>query len=120
MNIILELEEYVSLLAGTSQVCLTDVNISININVKESSMVKIKSIGMAEARPKLTQIVDEVSNGEDPYLIVSGSRIKAVLMGIDEYNDLLERLEDLEDTVELLQAELENEPVNTLGEVYKD
>ena len=70
----------------------------------------IKSIGMAEARPKLTQLVDEVSRGGAPYLIVSGSRVKAILIGIDQYNDIIERLEDLSDAAELLQAELDHEP----------
>jgi prevent-host-death family protein len=72
---------------------------------------KIKSVGVAEAKPKLTQLVEEVSNGEEPYLIVSGSRVKAVLIGIDRYNDLIERLEDLTDSVELLQSQIENEPM---------
>jgi prevent-host-death family protein len=73
-------------------------------------MGRIKSIGMAEARPKLTQIVDDVSSGGEPYLIVSGSLVKAVLVGISQYNDMVERLEDLSDTAELLQAELDQEP----------
>ena len=72
-------------------------------------MSRIKSIGMAEARPKLTQLVDEVSSGGEPYLIVSGSKIKAVLVGVNQYNDMVERLEDLSDAAELLQAELEQE-----------
>ena len=88
---------------------LTYVNIYINIGIKEYIMSKIKSIGMAEARPKLTQLVDEVSGGGEPYLIVSGSKVKAVLIGIDEYNDMVERLEDLSDAAELLQAENEQE-----------
>ncbi len=74
-------------------------------------MGRIKSIGMAEARPKLTQLVDEVSGGGEPYLIVSGSKVKAVLVGINQYNDMLERLEDLSDAAELLQAELDKEPI---------
>lgn len=73
-------------------------------------MRRIKSIGMAEARPKLTQLVDEVSGGGEPYLIVSGSRVKAVLVGVNQYNDMVERLEDLSDAAELLQAELDEEP----------
>ncbi len=73
-------------------------------------MRKIKSIGMAEARPRLTQLVEEVSGGGEPYLIVSGSRVKAVLIGVNQYNDMMERLEDLSDTAELLQAELAHEP----------
>ena len=73
-------------------------------------MGKIKSIGMAEARPRLTQLVEEVSNGGEPYLIVSGSQVKAVLVGITQYNDMIERLEDLSDSAQLLQAELDQEP----------
>ena len=72
-------------------------------------MSRIKSIGMAEARPRLTQLVDEVSGGGDPYLIVSGSKVKAVLIGLNQYNDIVERLEDLSDAAELLQAELGQE-----------
>ncbi len=73
-------------------------------------MSKIKSIGMAEARPKLTQLVEDVNDGGEPYLIISGSRVKAVLIGIQQYNDMLERLEDLSDSVELLHAQFDSEP----------
>jgi prevent-host-death family protein len=92
------------------------VNVYINIDVKEADMSKIKSVGMAEARPKLTRLVDEVSNGGDPYLIVSGSQVKAVLVGVDQYNDMVERLEDLADAAELLQAEMEQEPTMSFEE----
>jgi len=79
-------------------------------------MSRIKSVGMAEARPKLTQLVDEVSGGGEPYLIVSGSRVKAVLVGVNQYNDMVERLEDLSDAAELLQAELDQEPTISFEE----
>ena len=79
-------------------------------------MSRIKSIGMAEARPRLTQLVDEVSGGGEPYLIVSGSKVKAVLIGLNQYNDIVERLEDLSDTAELLQAELNQEPTMPFDE----
>lgn len=82
-------------------------------------MNKIKSIGMAEARPKLTQLVDEVAMGGDPYLIVSGSRVKAVLIGINQYNDMVERLEDLSDAAELLQAVTDREPTMSFEEHLK-
>jgi prevent-host-death family protein len=88
---------------------LTRFNIYVNVNIKEVDMSRIKSIGMAEARPKLTQLVDEVSGGGEPYLIVSGSQVKAVLVGVNQYNDMVERLEDLSDTAELLQAETDQE-----------
>lgn len=73
-------------------------------------MAKIKSISISEARPKLTHLVDDVSAGGEAYFIISNSEIKAVLLGIDDYNNLKERLEDLEDTVDLLKAQLEGEP----------
>ena len=73
-------------------------------------MGKIKSIGISEARPKLTQLVNEVNQGGEPYLVVSNSKVKAVLMGIDQYNDMVEGLEDLYDSVALLEAQLSGEP----------
>jgi prevent-host-death family protein len=73
-------------------------------------MDKIKTIGIAEVRPRLTQLVDEVSKGGQPYTIVSGSRAKAVLMGVDEYNSLIEKLEDMEDIIEMNQAVRNPEP----------
>jgi len=79
------------------------------MDIKEINMGKIKSIGMAEARPRLTQLVAEVFGGSEPYLIVSGSQVKAVLIGVNQYNDMIERLEDLSDAAELLQAELDQE-----------
>jgi prevent-host-death family protein len=98
---------------------LTNINVYLNIGVKEKMMNRIKSIGMAEARPRLTQLVDEVSNGGDPYLIVSGSRVKAVLVGLNQYNDMIERLEDLSDAAELLQAEADNEGTISFEEHLK-
>ncbi len=89
---------------------LTKVNFHVNIDIKGDNMSRIKSIGMAEARPKLTQLVDEVAGGGDPYLIVSGSQVKAVLVGVNQYNDMVEHLEDLSDAAELLKAERDQEP----------
>jgi len=73
-------------------------------------MARIKSISISEARPKLTHLVDDVSTGGEAYFIISNSEIKAVLLGIDDYNALRERLEDLEDTIDILKVELEGEP----------
>jgi|GEM_PF-994099 len=89
---------------------LIKINARVKIHIKEEGMGKIKSIGMAEARPRLTQLVEEVFSGGEPYLIISGSRVKAVLIGVSQYNDMIERLEDLSDSAELLQAELDQEP----------
>ncbi len=83
-------------------------------------MSRIKSIGMAEARPRLTQLVDEVFGDGEPYLIVSGSQIKAVLVGINQYNDIVERLEDLSDAAELLKAQLDQGPTMPFEEHLAD
>ena len=82
-------------------------------------MSRIKSIGMAEARPKLTQLVEDVSNGGEPYLIVSGSQVKAVLIGLGQYNDMVERLEDLSDALQLTQAEQDQEKMMPFEEHLK-
>ena len=82
-------------------------------------MNRIKSIGMAEARPKLTQLVEDVSSGGEPFLIVSGSQVKAVLIGIDQYNDMVERLEDLSDALILNQAGQEQEQTMPFEEHVK-
>jgi prevent-host-death family protein len=73
-------------------------------------MARIKSISISEARPKLTHLVDDASKGGEPCFIIANSEIKAVLLGLGDYNALRERLEDLEDTVDILKAELEGEP----------
>ena len=83
-------------------------------------MGKIRTVGMAEARPKLTQLVNDVSAGGDPYLVVANSKVKAVLIGIDQYNDMVERLEDLSDAAELLEAKLANEPMMPYEEFVKE
>jgi prevent-host-death family protein len=79
-------------------------------------MARIKSISISEARPRLTHLVDDVSAGGEPCFIIANSEIKAVLLGIDDYNTLREQLEDLEDTVDILKAELEGEPTMTFEE----
>jgi PHD/YefM family antitoxin component YafN of YafNO toxin-antitoxin module len=83
-------------------------------------MNRIKSIGMAEARPKLTQLVDDVSGGSEPYLIVSGSQVKAILIGINQYNDMVECLENLSDAVQLLHDKLNHEPTMPFEEHLKN
>lgn len=81
-------------------------------------MGKIKSVSLSEAKAKLTQLVKEISEEDEPYLICSGSQIKAVLMGIKQYNDLVERVEDLAASVAMLQSELDEKPVETFGRPF--
>ena len=83
-------------------------------------MNKIKSIGISQARPKLTQLVEDVTKSGEPYLIVSKSRVMAVVMGIDQYNDMVEQLEDLSDTVAIMEAKLEGGETIPFEEYLKE
>jgi len=82
-------------------------------------MQRLKSISVSEARALLASLIDQVESGE-PYFLVSRSRVRAVLMGIGQYDALLERLEDLEDSLEILRARAEGEPARPLEEYVKE
>jgi prevent-host-death family protein len=77
-------------------------------------------IPISEARAQLATLVDEASRGAEPCFIAAHSRVKAVLLGIDEYDALLERLEDLADSVEVLRGRLEAEPTRPLDDFARE
>jgi|WetSurMetagenome_2_1015567.scaffolds.fasta_scaffold711473_2 prevent-host-death family protein len=60
-------------------------------------MPKLITIAMSEARPKLTQIVEDADNKGQSYVIISKSKPKAVLVGIDQYNEMIDRLERIDE-----------------------
>ena len=80
---------------------------------------RLRSISVSEARALLASLIEQVEGGE-PYFLVSRSRVRAVLMGIGQYDALLERLEDLEDSLEILRAKAEGEPARPLEEYLKE
>jgi prevent-host-death family protein len=73
-------------------------------------MSKVNMISVSEARSNLAALVEKVNEEQEPYHILSHSKPKAVLMAEDAYNMLVEQLEDLQDSLDILQARLENEP----------
>lgn len=83
-------------------------------------MSRVKVIPISEARPNLAALVDAVSRSHEAYFIASRSKVKAVLLGVEEYNALLEQLEDLEDSLDVLKARLANEPTKPLDEVTRE
>ncbi|MBI4493665.1 MAG: type II toxin-antitoxin system Phd/YefM family antitoxin [Chloroflexi bacterium] len=83
-------------------------------------MGEVKVVPISEARARLTTLVDEVARGQETYFIASRSRVKAVLLGADAYNTLVDRLEDLEDSLEILKARLANEPTRPLEEFVQE
>ena len=82
-------------------------------------MERPRLISVSEARAALASLIDQVQSGE-PFLLVSRSRVRAVLMGISQYDALLERLEDLGDSLDILRAKAEGEATRPLEEYLKE
>ena len=82
-------------------------------------MERLRSISVSEARALLASLIEQVESGE-PFFLVSRSRVRAVLMGIAQYDALLERLEDLEDSLEILRAKAESDLSRPLEEYLKE
>ena len=57
-------------------------------------MGKMRTVEMKDAPPRLAQLVQDVSEGGQPYFIVVNSKVKAVLVGIQQYSDMIEQIED--------------------------
>lgn len=68
----------------------------------------LKSISASEAKAKLYEVLDQAKQGQ-VIQVIRRSRPEAVVMGIEKYQGLLERLKDLEGSLDLLKARLESE-----------
>ncbi len=58
-------------------------------------MDSMRTVELAEAQLQLTQLVEHVNRGGDPCFIVDNKKVKAVLVGIGQYNNLMEQIEDI-------------------------
>ena len=77
-------------------------------------MERVRVVPISQARAKLAALVDEVGQRAEPCFIASRSSVRAVLLSVDEYNALLDRLEDLEDSLEIMTARANHEPSRPL------
>lgn len=68
-----------------------------------------RSVAPCQATPELIKLAEEVGRSREPGFIASRGQVIAVLLSPDIYNALLERLEDLEDSLDLLKARVESE-----------
>jgi prevent-host-death family protein len=75
----------------------------------------MKLIPVSDAKAKLTELVRD-SGSEDVILLRYG-RPAAVLMSTDRFDALMERIEDLEDS--LAVAESKGEPTDPAGAVFE-
>ena len=61
----------------------------------------MSTISVTDARNRLPELVDEVSNRLSEYVITKHGRAHAVLMSAEEHDALLETLEILSDSAQL-------------------
>jgi prevent-host-death family protein len=83
-------------------------------------MQRVKVLPISEARPNLTALVEEVAQSREPYFIATHSKVKAVLLGVEEYNTLLEQIEELEDSLDILKARVADEPTTSFAEFVRE
>jgi len=66
----------------------------------------MSTISITEARSKLPELVDDVADHLDEYVITKHGRARAVLLSADEHETLLETLEILSDSEVLSRIQL--------------
>ncbi len=66
-------------------------------------MIMPAVIGVREAKVKMGQILEEVQGGQI-YEIVRHGKPVAILVGVENYTMLLERIEDMEDLLDAKEA----------------
>jgi prevent-host-death family protein len=65
--------------------------------------VAVRIVGVRRLRDEIAAILEELSEA-GAIIVTQRGEGRAVLMDLDRYNELLERLEYLEDSLEALQA----------------
>lgn len=64
-------------------------------------------VSVAHAKASLSELLREVACGK-VYEVINHSRPEAILMSVEHYKALLEKIEDLEDAVAVLEGELDS------------
>lgn len=74
--------------------------------VRSTVRMPLKVLGTRQLRDELASVIDEIGEVEQVVITQRGEG-KAVLVDLERYNDLVERLEYLEDSLDALEAERE-------------
>jgi prevent-host-death family protein len=80
----------------------------------------VRVVPISVARPHLTALVEEADQTQEPIFIASRSKVRAVLLGIETYTGLLERLEDAEDSLDIRHAGASGEPSRPLADALNE
>lgn len=82
-------------------------------------MKLLNAVSASEAKAKFYELLTQASQGKIIH-VIRHSRPEAVILSIEKYNELLERLEDLGDSLDLLKAKTESEDTVPLEEAKKE
>lgn len=78
----------------------------------------MRILGVSEARQNLPELVEEADDHRDELTILRYSEPKAVLIGYERFQQILDRLDDLEDMLAIYQTR--GEPARSLDEVREE
>lgn len=67
--------------------------------------VTIEMVSVAELRAELSSVLEKLQEAHRPVYVTQRGRPRAVLVSLDEYNALIERLEYLDDSIEGMLGE---------------
>jgi PHD/YefM family antitoxin component YafN of YafNO toxin-antitoxin module len=83
-------------------------------------MSEPKIVPINEVPERIAAMVEAANQSDEPWFIATRSGVRAALLGIDAYTALVERIEDLEDSLSILEARLANEPTRTLDDFLRE
>jgi prevent-host-death family protein len=75
-------------------------------------------MGVTNARQNFTELVSEADEHKEPMYVTHFGEPRAVIIGYEAFEELQQRLEDLEDMVAIYQAR--EEPRRPLDEVWAE
>lgn len=67
-------------------------------------------LSVSEAKRQIKDLVEQVDQGDDVYYITRYSRPKAVMMGVEQYEDMVRQVSQLQDELARIWAALEAPP----------
>ena len=67
--------------------------------------MKVKILPSSKVRDRIATVLRELKKNQEPIFITQRGKAAAVLVDIDQYNALMELLEDLEDIADFRMAE---------------